>query len=201
MIELDTKNISGYIDSGKCHKDWYDYEADSLIKLLPEFKGFPIIRAFAITSMTTSIEANVCLALKALQQMKRGEDFNRFLPNQITYLNLMKQGKDVPGRKIMSFIRALEGDENSVVVDIWMCRAFGLNKKRNLNGRVYHVVPTKKEYDAIENFVKKDSKKHGLSPRQYQAVVWGAIKSQESVVSKNVSWSDILYNKKGLFSY
>lgn len=180
-IILNTSKIEYYLTIGAYHKDWYSNEANTLIELLPEFEELPIVRVFAVTSMTTSIEANVHLAIKALQQMKRGEEIKGFLPNQITYLNLIKNNFDVPGRKIGSFIKALEGDVNSVVVDIWMCRAFGTYTTRMLKVgnryRKYGLVPTKKEYDAIEDHCRKDALQLQIEPRQYQSMLWAGIKN------------------------
>lgn len=204
-LVLQTQNIEEYINNGIDQKLWYAKESKALISLLPEFNHLPIIRTFAVTSMTTSIEANVHLAIKALQQMNNGEKFKGFLPNQILYLNQIKNGEDVRGRKIMSFIKSLEGDEESVVVDIWMCRAFGIDKKRTLTikerTRNYDVAPNKKEYDAIENYIKELSLKLPFTPRQLQSMIWTGIKRKESIVSNSVTWSHILRKKKGFFNY
>lgn len=200
-MEFDTSKIDRYIAKGFDQKDWYDREAESLIELLPEFKCLPIIRCFAVTSMTTSIEANVHLAIKALLQLKNNKPFIGFLPNQKLYLELIKNGNDVPGRKIMNFIKALEGDVNSVVVDIWMCRAFDLIKERKLpNGRDYFRSPSKSDYDLIEDAVKFYSYLCAIPPRDMQAIIWSGIKREQGV-TKNVSWSTLLRNKRGIFNY
>lgn len=195
-------SIYKYLFAGISHKDWYETESKKLIELLPEFKGLPIIRCFAVTSMTTSIEANVHLAIKALKQIRDKQPFEGYLPNQQLYLELIKQGKDVPGRKIMNFIKALEGDPNAVVCDIWMCRAFGLLKDRILpNSRPYFRSPSKKDYDNVEVSVNYIARNINLEPRQVQSAIWAGIKIRESVVSKNVCWSDLLIKKKGFFQF
>jgi uncharacterized protein YbaA (DUF1428 family) len=201
QIKLDTSKIEYYLSRGQWHKDWYTYEANKLHELLPEFNGLPIVRCFAVTSMTTSIEANVHLAIKALLQIKRGECFHGFLPTQKQYLEKIQQGHDVPGRKIMSFIRALEGDKNAVVVDIWMCKAFGVLESRRLGpDRKYYKSPSRKVYEAIENYCIAEAHRLGIEPRQYQSIVWAAIKS-ELGMTRNVSWSDLLIKKKGMFPF
>jgi hypothetical protein len=201
MKELNPNKIWFYLQKGMDHKFWYEIESEKIISLLPEFEGLPIIRTFAVTSMTTSIEANVHLAIKALLQMKRKQQIKGFLPAQEIYLNLIREGKDVPGRKIMNFIRALEGDKNAVVVDIWMCRAFDMLNSRILpNGRPYFRSPSKTEYDLIENFIVKHSTLIGINPRQFQSMVWSGIK-REFGNTKNTTWSNILIKKKGMFSY
>ena len=201
MKELTTCNIPKYLEQGKDHQFWYKNESAKLIELLPEFSNFPIIRTFAVTSMTSSIESNVALALKALIQMKRGVPLKGYLPAQEKYLLMISNGIDVPGRKIMNFIKALEGDENSVVVDIWMCKAFDMLNARILpDGRKYFRSPSKREYDAIESFVLYDAHKRCIEPRQYQSMVWAGVK-REFGQTKNVCWSDLLIKKRGFFSY
>lgn len=204
VITLNTSNIGHYLNNGQFHKDWYPNEVEKVINLLPEFENLPIIRVFAVTSMTTSIEANVSLAIKALQQMSREEEIKGFLPAQITYLNLIRNGFDVPGRKIGNFIRALEGDVNSVVVDIWMCRAFGTYATRMLRVgnryRKYGLAPTKREYDTIEQFCVKDAARLGIEPRQYQSIIWAGIR-RDLGIQRNITWSDLLIKKRGMFSF
>lgn len=202
MKELNTSKIEHYLQKGKDHKYWYETESQKLLELLPEFKDLPILKCFAITSMTTSIEANVHLALKALMQMQRGEIFHGFLPAQRMYLEMIYFQKDVPGRKIGNFIKALEGDKNSVVVDIWMCRAFDMLNARKLpNGRDYFKSPSKAEYNEIESWVKNACEiSYHIEPRQFQSMVWAGVK-REFGMTRNVTWSDLLIKKRGMFSY
>lgn len=202
---MNLDNIDFYLELGKDNKYWYEKESLKLKEMLPEFKNLPIIRCFAVTSMTTSIEANVSLAIKALIQLYNNLEFKGFLPNQIKYLNLIKNNKDVPGRKIMSFIKALEGDSNSVVIDIWMCRAFGIINERILNTkghtRKYFRAPSRKEYDIMEFACITEAKKRNITPREFQSMIWSGIKISESNLSKNISWADILIKKRGIFPY
>lgn len=203
-VILDTSNVHQYVNEGWDHKDWYATESRLLLELLPEFKGLPILRTFAITSMTSSIESNVHLAIKALLQMKRDEPIIGFLPTQRVYLERVRRGMDVPGRKIMSFIQALEGRADAVVVDIWMCKAFGLLKTREVpvNGRqrTYYAAPTRRQYDAIEAYVIDKAFQIGIEPRQLQPIIWSAVK-REFGLTNNVMWSELLIKKRGMFGY
>lgn len=61
MIELNAYKISEYIEKGHDHKDWYTKEHSKLLNLLPEFEGLPIIRTFAVTSMTIPVKAILIL--------------------------------------------------------------------------------------------------------------------------------------------
>lgn len=187
-----------YFEAGYKSLNWYTDEPEKIINLLPEFEGLPIIRTFAVTSMSTSIEANVSLALKALIQMREHREIKGYLPNIEKYIKLIQVGNDVPGRKIMSFIKALEGDPDAVVVDIWMCRAIDIVRPRTLpNGRPYIQSPTRLDYDYAESFCRDQAKRLNVEARQYQACVWSGIKKDKGM-TKNVTWSSLLLKKRGL---
>lgn len=198
---INFEKICYYLNKGWNGKDWYSTESIKLLNLLPEFEELPILKVFAVTSMTTSIEANVHLAIKALLQMKNKIPFVGYLPNQIKYLKFIEQNQFIPGRKIRNFIEALEGNINSVVVDIWICRAFDMAKRRKFKNRQYWLAPTKKEYDFMEDIIKQVALVNKIEPRQVQSAIWIGIKQELGIVSRNVGWSDLLIKKKGMFSY
>ena len=138
--------------------------------------------------------------LKAVQA-RDGYAFTGFLPNQIKYLDLIKAGHDVPGRKIMSFIKALEGDNYAVVVDIWMTRAFGTARLRQYDNRKTTLAPTKREYDAIEAYCRLEAIIRGVTPREYQSIIWTGIKRAESPLSRETCWSDLIMKRRGFVSF
>jgi hypothetical protein len=66
------------------------------------------------------------------------------------------------GPKTNAFARAIAGDENAVVVDIWMMRAggFGIDS------------PSKIQYTEVTEAIKTVADKFGLTPRTTQALIW-----------------------------
>ena len=66
------------------------------------------------------------------------------------------------GPKTNAFARAIAGDENAVVVDVWMMRALGLEKKS----------PNKEEYKTIARAIKTVAAEFGMTPRAMQALIW-----------------------------
>lgn len=66
------------------------------------------------------------------------------------------------GPKTNAFARAIAGDENAVVVDVWMMRALGLEKKS----------PNGEEYKTIARAVKTVATLYGMTPRAMQALIW-----------------------------
>jgi hypothetical protein len=66
------------------------------------------------------------------------------------------------GPKTNAFARAIAGDENAVVVDVWMMRA----------AQVGVDSPNKTQYAEISQAIKRVATRHGLTPRTTQALIW-----------------------------
>ena len=66
------------------------------------------------------------------------------------------------GQKTNAFARAIAGDENAVVIDVWMLRALGIEKKS----------PTQSQYLEMAKAVRVVSAKYGMTPRAMQALIW-----------------------------
>ena len=70
--------------------------------------------------------------------------------------------KALNGMKTNAFAKAIAGDENAVVIDVWMLRAVGIEKKS----------PTKNQYNEMAEAVTKVAIELGLTPRTTQALIW-----------------------------
>jgi hypothetical protein len=66
------------------------------------------------------------------------------------------------GPKTNAFARAIAGDENAVVIDVWMMRA----------AQVGVDSPNKTQYAEISQAIKRVATRHGLTPRTTQALIW-----------------------------
>jgi len=66
------------------------------------------------------------------------------------------------GLKTNAFARAIAGDENAVVIDVWMMRAAGMEKDS----------PNKTEYRELSNAVVRIAERFALTPRTTQALIW-----------------------------
>ena len=66
------------------------------------------------------------------------------------------------GPKTNAFARAIAGDEQAVVVDVWMMRASGIGVDN----------PNKTQYTDISQAIKTVSAEFGLTPRTTQALIW-----------------------------
>jgi thermostable 8-oxoguanine DNA glycosylase len=77
--------------------------------------------------------------------------------------NAMAFGYDaLKGPKTNAFARAIAGDENAVVIDVWMLRAVGIEKKS----------PTQTQYKEMASAVTKVANEFGMTPRAMQALIW-----------------------------
>jgi hypothetical protein len=66
------------------------------------------------------------------------------------------------GMKTNAFAKAIAGDEEAVVIDVWMLRAVGIEKK----------TPGQSQYNLLVDAVKKTAFDSGMTPRAMQALIW-----------------------------
>lgn len=66
------------------------------------------------------------------------------------------------GPKTNAFARAIAGDEDAVVVDSWMCKAAGIGRD----------TPSVVQYRRISEAITTLARRHGVSPRTMQALIW-----------------------------
>lgn len=66
------------------------------------------------------------------------------------------------GLKTNAFARAIAGDENAVTIDVWMCKAVGLDTNS----------PNKTQYRELSRAVELVADELKLTPRVTQALIW-----------------------------
>lgn len=67
------------------------------------------------------------------------------------------------GQKTNAFARAIAGDTDAVVIDVWMIRAAGMDASKGVN---------KSDYNMLCDMVRNVASEHGLTPRTAQALIW-----------------------------
>ena len=72
------------------------------------------------------------------------------------------------GPKTNAFFRAIMGDEDAAVVDVWMMRAVGLNRSKL----------TSKQYEAVAAALRSAAARAGLPTAEFQAQVWTTIRGR-----------------------
>lgn len=171
MFKVHVNTINSYIKRGMYGHQWYD-KLRAHIESIYEEDTDLFIDMLAATSANTSVKGNVTLAMKAYQQYKNDKAFSGYLPIIKHMLDIIrinyKTGIHAPfgGRKVQNFAAALKGDNQAVVVDRWMLRAFGFPNV------------TDNRYTIIENWILDKAHKLGLTGRQVQAAMWCGIKDK-----------------------
>lgn len=175
---MNTEFIEKYIQIGANDKGWYEQCRTTFINLFGEDKLQVVCKLFAATSINTSLKANIRLFRKALRERELGLPRGKYLPVIAMQLDLIEKGLPLSGRKINNFADAMYGVKTAVVVDVWLCRAFGIDTKRRLatTGRTVENTPTKKQYDSVEAWVTAEAHKRGLEPRQLCAMIWAGVR-------------------------
>ncbi len=206
---MKTDKIARYVWIGKRDLNWYQ-EAESLFtQLFGREKLKLVTQLFAATSINTSLKANITLFRKALDELENDKPIGNYLPNIKKQLEQIRAGKPLTGRKINSFANAMAGDPDAVVVDIWLLRAFDMDRKyfrldkdqreqepigqAALEVDVYQTITdikkqgrfrssgaTNGEYTKIENYVRQEAKAMGIEARQLSALIWSGVRIDQS---------------------
>jgi hypothetical protein len=77
--------------------------------------------------------------------------------------NSLTKGFDaLKGLKTNAFARAISGDENAITIDVWMCKAGGLDTN----------APNKTQYREMSDAVNVVATELRMTPRATQALIW-----------------------------
>lgn len=167
---MNTDSIGRYVWNGRKDKNWYADCRAAFVDLFGE-ENIPLVtKLFAATSINTALKANVTLFRRAYYEIKFELPIGKYLPNIQNQLQYIREGGELSGRKINNFAKAMSGDTSAVVVDVWICRAFGLIVSS----------PSKKQYDEIEAWITGQASKMNLQPCELCAMIWSGVRSEGS---------------------
>jgi hypothetical protein len=174
MIKVDSKNVAKYsrhfraliADRSTAHhvesaSTWY-VEGERIALDVANIMGTSLEVGACVISAFSPRErwsSNVAKAYK----FANGDDVAG-LANNMTMANMSTvKGYDaLKGEKTNAFARALAGDSDAVVVDVWMMRA----------ARLHTDSPNKTQYAEISRAVTNVAVSMGISPRTCQALIW-----------------------------
>jgi hypothetical protein len=118
--------------------------------------GASVVSAFSPRERWTN---NVTKAIS----FSLGNHVPGFKNNMLMANNAIAFGYDaLKGLKTNAFAKAIAGDENAVVIDVWMLRAVGIEKK----------TPNQTQYKQLADAVAKVAFDNGMTPRATQALIW-----------------------------
>lgn len=183
-VRLNTKHIDRYVQIGKHDKNWY-HECQVVFEELFGADELELVaKLFAATSMNTSLKSNITLFRKAYYEIKNDMPIGNYLPGIKAQIGYIRAGESLRGLKINSFQRAMSGDPNAVVVDLWISRAFGIHRTyfRQTKGKPQGIGRDRTggisngEYRKVEKWIRNRAKKVGLEPRQLCAMIWSGVR-------------------------
>lgn len=162
---------------------WYQ-EATTLIQQLYGKNWSLFADLLASTSPRKQVKANWRLAdaiLKAYLERKDkpkyfGDLLASLLPAHLNNVIRSLQRRPISGQKVWRFAENLKGNLDVVTIDVWICRAYGINDKKDLSPSVYK---------RLEKRIASDAKKCNALPASYQAVLWSAIRREYNLRAKS----------------
>lgn len=208
---------------GRGDINWYSDCQAMFIELFGQEKLQLVCRLFAATSINTSLKANITLFRRAFYEIENGLPIGDYLPNIRQQLQQIREGSPLTGRKINNFANAMAGDKNAVVVDVWILRAFGQDKKYfrrsgektpdyigalftemwssyPLNKGLYRSGgATDRQYTLIEAYIQEQAREMGLEPRQFCAMLWAGIRIQTTGNNQTHYREQLRYQLDNLF--
>lgn len=176
---MDLRNIDKYLIAGEASRFWYQ-DCELVLKNIFSDNWKLAAKMLAATSINTSLTSNVTLFKRAWFQYHNDIPLAGYLPVIEKQLGQIKNGTGLTGQKICAFERAMTGDTEAVVVDVWLARAFGVEKRcvRKESNLERSGGVTEKTFNNVTAAVREKANEKCLQPREAGAVIWAGIRKQ-----------------------
>lgn len=170
------KSLEKLARDGFEHRDWYVTEAQKLYSRAQKV-GVPFSRYVDIIAIT-SPKVHVVKNGKLTDQYVTSGSTNGMIYGTRAALAHYEKTGEIRGPKTSKFAAAIKGDQTAIVLDLWMCRAFGFDQAEFTRPAV------RKE---CEKRVRSVARSLDITPAQCQAAIWfGAVIRQGYDVNKKV---------------
>jgi hypothetical protein len=201
---MNIENISRYIYLGRKDQTWYCDCKNTLLELFGKAELPLVTDLLAATSINSSLQSNITLFRKAYYEIKNDLPAGKYLPNIRTQILQIRTGLGLSGRKITSFAKAMRGDTNAVVVDIWLLRAFQIDKKYMRysgphEGTLRAGGPTDKQYTMIEDWIRLEAKYRGFFPAEISSMIWSGIRKEQTGQAETRYCDQLKFQLSNLF--
>ena len=153
--------------AGASERDWYA-RAELSIRAYATERGFDPARVADVLSLTSprvSVSRNVRIARHYLET---GAPTSDTMWSVRAALAHYEDTGEIRGPKTGAFARALMGDPDAVVVDVWVLRAFDLRGWKSL---------TPKRYRDVSARIRRLATVLGWTPVECQAAMWTGIRA------------------------
>ncbi len=144
------------------HRNWYRDMEDVLLPAASalDTNVTTLTQVLALTSPRAAVTRSVRVTVQYLGDGTLPKDVTR--STRAALQHWLDTGK-IRGPKTSAFARALQGDEDAVVLDTWMATALGVDQRK---------FSTKRVHSSASRRVKYGAYLMGITPAQFQAAVW-----------------------------
>lgn len=149
---------------GESYRDWYS-QARQEIEHVTHALGWNTTRfidILALTSPRVHVKKNLNVTVHYL---RTGEFPHKLIPSVEAAVQHYEQTGEIRGPKTSAFARALKGDLDAVVLDVWMAAAFEVDP---------HKFSLSSVRSECTSRIVKASIKLGWKPAETQAAVWAS---------------------------
>lgn len=161
---------------------WYQ-DATTLIRQLYGEYADLFCDIVAATSPRKQVKANWRLAVAIVaayidrenKPIVFGDLLASCMPAHLNNVIRALQRRPIQGQKVRRFAENLKGNLDLVTIDVWICRAYGIDDK--------DLTPAM--YKRLEKRIASDARKANATPAGYQAVLWYAIRREAGLRAKS----------------
>ena len=162
-MKIRRKNTIAWIKRFESHGQWYTEIHDYIWKTYAD----PVLFAnlLAATSPRKTVKANWILANRIYREFKAGLAYSRIglMPCHTGNIDRALSGQPLSGNKVRSFAENLCGNFDSVTIDVWILRYFGMDENKAISDKLYAKISDK---------IRRIARKTGYSPAAIQAILW-----------------------------
>ena len=145
-------------------EDWFPKSREAIKNVFGDDADL-FCRLLAGTSPISTIEANVVISIRLYRQIRWFGTISRDGLLGVHYIstNKLLNNPKGAGRKVWSLYQNLIGNENVCPIDRWMKKYFGLPPEKYISD---------KEYDRLEDLIRKEATQLNITPAQRQVQIW-----------------------------
>lgn len=159
------KHLCVLADEGRDFHNWYTLAKTDLERVCKqkEYDFDRFVDVLAITSPRVAVVRNIRVALHYMDTGKWSSGTIRATRAAMAHY---EDTGEIRGPKTSAFARALKGDPDAIVLDVWMSKAFEIDQLKFSNRKIRA---------ECERRICKAARYCNMKPAELQAAVWAAI--------------------------
>lgn len=165
MIDTTIARLRWYADRGREYRNWYSRSSASIIAYCESAGLNPdsFIDVLSLVSPRCKVQRSITRAIEYCTTGLLPADVPRSIRQSVSS---WEQTGVIRGPKTSAFARALKGDRNAVVLDVWICRAIGCP---------HELITRKPNWAMGDKLIRSVAFLLQWPPRDTQAAIWSGI--------------------------